>query len=161
MSSPEKDDARSWRDSPRLTLLGSVLGVALVTTYIIALFIQWFSVGQDELPWARRIQLLGGLEALAFAAAGAILGTTVQRRETRKAEARAVEEKARADANEADAETGRVALSYAKTKAAPATNGGEVERRGLGDQADPAAAAYRELVAFIETYEAARRHESA
>ncbi len=56
--------------------------------------------------------MLTGLEALAFAAAGAVLGVTVQRPAVAAAESRAADAEATAKANEEAANTG-VALAKA------------------------------------------------
>jgi len=51
----------------------------VVLVYMVAVFFLWRDAGSADLLWTRRLYLLGGLEALAFAAAGAIFGVAVQR----------------------------------------------------------------------------------
>jgi hypothetical protein len=112
-----------------LPLFASIVAVALLLTYLVLLVLQWGHVNAAELTYARRAHLLGGLEALAFAAAGAILGTTVQRQVTKKAEgeasaarAEAKAQRARADAEQNDAEKGRALHNLAKAKIETATH---------------------------------------
>jgi hypothetical protein len=121
----------------KLSLLAAVVAVALIIAYLAFAAVQWRSVESEDLAYTRRSQILSGLEALAFAAAGAILGTSVQRRVTEKAEdeARAAKQEAkaqkvRADAEEADAEKGRALENLARAKFAtrPSTR-----VRGPGD----------------------------
>jgi hypothetical protein len=111
-----------------LPLFASVVAVLLLLIYLVFLGLQWGNVTDSDLEYARRADLLGGLEALAFAAAGAILGTTVQRQVTKKAEADATAargeanaQRARADAEENDAEKGRALHNLAKAKVERAT----------------------------------------
>jgi hypothetical protein len=107
-----------------LPFVAAVVAVALVVLYLIFVAVQWGNVETEPLVYARRSELLGGLEALAFAAAGALLGTTVQRQVTEKAEAEATaarkeadEQRQRAEQNQAEAEKGRALHNLAKAKA--------------------------------------------
>jgi hypothetical protein len=115
-------------------MFASVVATMLLVIYFVFAGLQWADINAAQLTYARRADLLGGLEALAFAAAGAILGTTVQRQVTKKAEAEAgaargeaAEQKARADAQQHDAEKGRALHNLAKAKAQTAT---QVRTRG-------------------------------
>jgi hypothetical protein len=108
-----------------LPMFASVVASLLLVIYLVFVAMQWGNVQADDLIYARRAALLKGLEALAFAAAGAVLGTTVQRQVTKKAEAQATEarqeaenQKTLAEANQADAEKGRALHNMAKAKAA-------------------------------------------
>jgi uncharacterized membrane protein YsdA (DUF1294 family) len=63
-----------------LTLLGSVVALALVTTYLVFLILMRAdATSADDAAWSRLVELRATLEALAFAGAGALLGTVVQR----------------------------------------------------------------------------------
>lgn len=68
----------------QLTPIAYLLGVALIVLYFVGLALAWSNIGGSDSDWGRRLQLLAGVEALAFAAAGAILCTTVQRQRRRK-----------------------------------------------------------------------------
>jgi hypothetical protein len=59
------------------------VSLALIAAYLTGLVAQWLEadVGDDTV-WARRDALFVGLEALAFAAVGAVLGVQVQRTAT-------------------------------------------------------------------------------
>jgi hypothetical protein len=63
-----------------LTLVGSLIGVALVAVYLFAIQFAFGSTGPDtaDAEWIRMTSLLTGLQTLAFAAAGALLGTAIQ-----------------------------------------------------------------------------------
>lgn len=118
------DRSGTSTSTTRLTATATIVAVALIVTYVIFLALQWNQVNATDLSWSRRSDLLGGVEALAFAAAGALLGTTIQRQVTRKAEDQAAdaerqarEQKARADANQVAAEKGRALHHLATVKA--------------------------------------------
>lgn len=81
----------------KITLL---VAAALLAVYLLAVYSQWAHVGADNVAWARRSELLSGLEALAVAAAGVLLGTAVQRTATSAAQSDA--ERARRRAGSAE-----------------------------------------------------------
>lgn len=63
-----------------LTVLGSLVALALVGVYLVfMLFLRADALSAGDREWARLIEIRATLEALAFAAAGALLGTVVQR----------------------------------------------------------------------------------
>jgi hypothetical protein len=63
-----------------LTVLGSIVALALVAVYLVfMLLLRADAVTADDQEWARLVGIQSTLEALAFAAAGALLGTVVQR----------------------------------------------------------------------------------
>ena len=63
-----------------LTVLGSIVALALVAVYLVfMLFLRADAVTAGDQEWARLVGIQSTLEALAFAAAGALLGTVVQR----------------------------------------------------------------------------------
>jgi hypothetical protein len=63
-----------------LTLVGTLIGVALVVVYLVGMQFAFGRTGPDTLDpeWIRTTALLTGLQTLAFAAAGALLGTAIQ-----------------------------------------------------------------------------------
>lgn len=136
----------------KLPTFAYVLGGVLVVAYLIGLFVQFQALGATDLEWARRTELLSGLEALAFAAAGAILGTTVQRQATEKAEGRAERAEEVADNNAAAAAKGRAltAAVTAKRESVPQTAAAVTDQAafqaGLEKELD-------ELVKIAETAE--------
>jgi hypothetical protein len=134
----ERTDGTQSSSTSRLPAFAAAVAVALIVLYLVFVVLQWRSVGAQDLTYARHSELLKGLEALAFAAAGAILGTTVQRQVTKKAEADAEVAKqetktqmVRADANEAAAEKGRALHNLARAKAAARPS---ARVRGLGEE---------------------------
>ena len=63
-----------------LTVLGSLVALALIGVYLVfMLLLRADAVSADDREWARLVEIRATLEALAFAAAGALLGTVVQR----------------------------------------------------------------------------------
>jgi hypothetical protein len=140
-----------------LPVFASVAAALFLVIYFVFAGLQWAGVGAAELTYARRADLLGGFEALAFAAAGAILGTTLQRQVTKKAEAdgdaarlEAHQEKLRADTQEQDAEKGRALHNLAKAKAESAA---QVRTRG---GVPPAGAEVDDFLNLAEQYDSMR-----
>jgi hypothetical protein len=92
-------------------------------------------VGEDETEWMRLAWIFASVEALAFGAAGALFGSSIQRERAEKAEAAAAE-------NAQDAANGR-ALAEAIKAEAPAEGDGEalggLESLGAGGPGDAAA----------------------
>lgn len=137
-----------------------VVAVGLLVVYLALVLIQWFAVDGTDLSWARRSELLTGIEALAFAAAGAVLGTTVQRQVTARVEKEADEAKAEAEAqkerssaNEKVAEKGRALLHLIATRARQEGAGGGPAKRGPGLPGPSPAAGYQELLDFAASFD--------
>jgi hypothetical protein len=140
-----------------LPMIASAVAVTLLVAYFVLLLMQMGKVNDSEPAWSRRSELFRGVEALAFSAAGAILGTTVQRQVTKKAEAQAEqaridadEQRHRADGNEAAAEKGRALHRLAAVKAQGA--GATPQTRGA-----PATGRHNE---FQELVELAERYDT-
>lgn len=105
------------KNGDRLSGAAIAMAVAVIVVYVVFVWLAWARVEEVDTLFNRRLNLLGGLEAIAFAAAGALFGTVVQRQVTKKAEKEAGEQKQRADGNEKDAEKGRALDALARTKA--------------------------------------------
>ena len=75
------------------------VAVAILAVYLLGLLIMFLTRSANEITWARLVYLFGGLEAIAFAAAGYLFGREVNRARAENAEARADE--AQADSVEA------------------------------------------------------------
>jgi hypothetical protein len=75
-----------------LTVLGSLLALVFIGVYLVfMLLLRTDAVSADDREWARLVEIRATLEALAFAAAGALLGTIVQR-QAASGELRSMEE---------------------------------------------------------------------
>jgi hypothetical protein len=118
-----------------MSVLTTVIAVALLVAYLVFIALQWKSTIQDATAWSRHEELLNGIQALAFAAAGALFGTTVQRQVTNKAEDRANIAEAKATQNAKDAEKGRALQRAIEVRAAAreprerdAVRGGQAQR---------------------------------
>ena len=99
MSTDETKEQRSGISGiPMMVAIGAILvWVAFVVVMLVA-------SDANETHWTRLTFVFGSVEAVAFAAAGALFGVTVQRERVQQAEARA-------DANERDAANGRALAS--------------------------------------------------
>lgn len=106
-------------DTGRSSLGGAALAVAVAVIVVWLAFLVWLvvEVKSTEVTWSRLLVVLGSVEAVAFAAAGALFGTTVQRQ-------RVQDEKERADAAETAALNGHKLAAAVKATRAP----GERER---------------------------------
>jgi hypothetical protein len=62
------------------------VGGAFVAAYIVLLILQFPHISATDSEWTRRLELLNPLQSLAFAGAGALLGTAVQQQATKKAQ---------------------------------------------------------------------------
>ncbi len=88
MSSPSSEGTPG-SGAGTLPWIANAIAIVLIAAYLVAVLSAWLVVDANETAWLRRSELLGGLEALAFAAAGAILGVTVQRPAVKAAQNRA------------------------------------------------------------------------
>jgi hypothetical protein len=73
----------AWPSSLRfstLSVLGSLVALALVAAYLVFLmFLRADALSAGDQEWARLVEIRSTFEVLVFAAAGALLGTVVQR----------------------------------------------------------------------------------
>src|SRR3979411_1182285 len=70
------------------TLSGAALAAALVVLLAFAILV-WYlisQVGLPETPWTRLAWMFSSVEAIAFGAAGALFGSSIQRQRAEKAE---------------------------------------------------------------------------
>jgi hypothetical protein len=127
----------------------------LIAIFVIALVLM--AMVRNDHEWDRLIYLFGGLEALVFAAAGALFGTSVQRgnlADARKDASQARQEaesvRAQAQTHGSQAEKGR-ALAEACRAAADAIQGTS-QRRGARemDQFEPASPQLLTLVMLAD-----------
>lgn len=80
-----------------LPLYVAIAAIVLWAVFVVVMFLLSDS---NETQWTRVVYIFGSVEAIAFAAAGALFGITVQRERVERAEKKA-------DANEKDAASGR------------------------------------------------------
>ena len=99
-------------------------GTALVIAVVVIL----------EIAWSRLLVVLGSVEAVAFAAAGALFGTTVQRQRVNDQRARADAAESRADASETTAVNGQKLAAAVKVSRGTR---GEGTRERLSAEAGP------------------------
>jgi hypothetical protein len=107
-----------------------LLGVALVAALIVLaawlVLLTWlaFHTGATELQWARLVSVLGSLEAVAFAAAGALFGTTVQKQRVQEAKERAERAEKTSAENVQAAANGRALAEAVRARAEGAATRG-------------------------------------
>lgn len=138
-----------------LSKAGHWFAAVALAAYLLAVFVLWGQVDANDLDWTRRLYLLAGLEAIAFAAAGAVFGATVQRQSTkREAEGR---EQAERQVRELAprAELGSALRATVEAKVA-ATSPDRPTRFGSSDAEAPSYGwEIGELKAIIDYYDAA------
>jgi len=163
MDPPADERSVSRETVKQLTPVAYVLGLALIVLYFVGLALAWSSIGGSDSDWGRRLQVLGGVEALAFAAAGAILGTTVQRQATQKEQERAVRAERKAQENELQARKGEAVLNLAAARAGLSVQPDQRVERARDTFAphgsrggDSVAEAFQDLLALADQYDASR-----
>jgi hypothetical protein len=117
---------------PQLSRAAVVVAILVLAAF--AGFVAFLvgQVGEDETEWARLAFVFASVEAIAFGAAGALFGSSIQRERAEKAE-----EAARANAQ--DAANGRALAEAIKAEAPEEPGGGDLESLGAGRQPDAAA----------------------
>lgn len=95
---------------PKLGLAATAVAIFAVALWAIFSVTLFFYVDNNELEWTRLTWLFGSVQAIAFAGAGALFGTVVQKDRADQAEKRA--DSAQADANaQRDAAVKGIALA--------------------------------------------------
>lgn len=115
-------------------LSGVALVAALVVLVGFVIFVVFLivEVDVDEIRWSRLAWIFASVEAIAFGAAGALFGSSIQRARAEKAEGDA-KENAEAAAN------GRALAESLKADEPPEPGKRRVETLGPGQRQDPAA----------------------
>ena len=92
-----------------LMMSNTAIGIAILILLAWLAVLGWLLLQTDatEVVWARWLTVLASLEAVAFAAAGALFGTTVQRQRVKDAADRATQAEERAEKNLEAATSGR------------------------------------------------------
>ena len=108
-----------------LTVLGSLVALALIATYLVFIILMRADAASaDDAAWSRMLELRGTLEALAFAGAGALLGTVVQRQavagEAKARDEQIAELQAERDAMQGDLAAREIELDGLRSAAAAA-----------------------------------------
>jgi hypothetical protein len=133
----------------KFKLTGIALAAAVIVLIVWLGMLLWMTQRTDasEVIWARLFSVLSSLEAVAFAAAGALFGTSVQRQRVKdaheradKADTRAAEAEKEAASNAQAAANGKALATAVKARAQGRSEGG-VDRmsagaRGAGAQGD-------------------------
>ncbi|MFJ6772704.1 hypothetical protein ACIQOV_17370 [Kitasatospora sp. NPDC091257] len=101
------------------SLAGTALVVAVTVIALWLGLLAWlaFNAEASDVTWSRLLVVLGSVEAVAFAAVGALFGTTMQRQRVADLTARTEAAEARADANATAALNGhRLAAAVQATR---------------------------------------------
>ncbi|MFD5728606.1 MULTISPECIES: hypothetical protein [unclassified Streptomyces] len=102
-------------------LVGAALVVAVTVIVLWLGLLAWLAFHTDatEVAWSRLLIVLGSVEAVAFAAIGALFGTTVQRQRVADLAARTEAAESRASANETAALNGHRLAAAVQASRAP------------------------------------------
>ncbi|WP_042409886.1 hypothetical protein [Streptacidiphilus carbonis] len=119
---PGGGDTNVRADRP--TALGGpalVVAIAAIAVWLGLLF--WLAVdaGATEVAWSRLLIVLGSVEAVAFAAIGALFGTTVQRQRVEDLKSRSDAAESRAEAHEQEALNGQKLAAAVRVTFDPGT----------------------------------------
>ena len=124
----DQDSGKKPSPTPsKMTEIGAWVAVLVVIAWLILLFVLLNRVDAKDGEWTRLYTLLTSLETVAFAAAGALFGTTIQQRRVQDAKdetkhAKDEAKDARKDAaGNAEAATKGKALAEALKATAPST----------------------------------------
>lgn len=117
----QESEESGTRPGAPLTGVASAVAVAVIAVWLG--FVVWLlvEVNTAEITWSRLLVVLGSVEAVAFAAAGALFGTSVQRQRTEDQRARADAAESRAGANESAAINGQKLAAAIKVSRASGT----------------------------------------
>jgi hypothetical protein len=130
--------------APRTARLsGPAVVAALAVLIAFGVFVVFLvsEVGVSEVKWARLAWLFASVEAIAFGAAGALFGSSIQRQRAEKAEADAKE-------NATAAANGHALAEAVKADEPQGGGGGGLESLGPGQQDDAAAEVARRHAAL-------------
>jgi hypothetical protein len=124
---------------PGPPLSGVALAVAVGVIVVWVGFLVWLLVDANatEVTWSRLLVVLGSVEAVAFAAAGALFGTSVQRQRVEDQRARADAAESRASANETAAVNGQKLAAAIKVTRADGARPAAGIREQLSADAPP------------------------
>jgi hypothetical protein len=122
-------------DRPQLSRPAVVGAILVLVAFAALVFFLIGQVEEDEVAWTRLAFIFTSVEAIAFGAAGALFGSSIQRERAEKAEQAAKE-------NAQDAANGRALAEAIKAEAPVDAGGGGaagLESLGAGPQRDAAA----------------------
>jgi hypothetical protein len=121
-------------DRPQLSRPAVVVAILVLIAFSALTFFLIGQVDEDEVTWSRLAWVFASVEAIAFGAAGALFGSSIQRERAEKAEQAAKE-------NAQDAANGRALAEAIKAEAPVEAEGGAagLESLGAGPQRDAAA----------------------
>ena len=106
----------------KLTTVGTYMALILLVAWLVLLTVMAFHTSASEMEWARWGSVLGSLEAVVFAAAGALFGTTVQKQRVQDANQRAEDAVAASKRNEKAVTIGLMLAKGVKDRAAALAN---------------------------------------
>lgn len=136
-------DGTTTAAGTRTPLVGSALVVALAVITVWLGFLIWLAVdtSASEVTWSRLLVVLGSVEAVAFAAIGALFGTTVQRQRVEDLKARTDSAESRAEASHEAVVNGHILAAAVKATYTPNGTGSSqsVEQLSAAGGSGPAA----------------------
>jgi len=117
-------------DKPLDRLTGPALwtGIVVVAAWLIMVIFLAFHIGDQEVQWSRLVFLLSSIEAVAFAAAGALFGTQIQRQRVTDAKERAEKAEKEATSSKDAAVKGKALAAVVKSESRSASHGQGIAR---------------------------------
>lgn len=119
-------------DSGRPVVMWAAVGI-LALFAVLVVYMLSKAQSSSEIHWSRMVFLYGGVEAVVFAAGGALFGRQVERAKSQAAEQRADKAEKAASAAQGDAEAGRALRAAVQAEA-------DTAAETSADPAQPAAA---------------------
>src|SRR5579871_1831783 len=106
-------------------------GIVVVAFWLVMIVFLTRHVGDVEVQWSRLVFLLSSIEAVAFAAAGALFGTQIQRQRVTDAKERADKAEKEATTNKDAAVKGKALAAVVKSEARSAGHGQGITRTSV------------------------------
>jgi hypothetical protein len=117
-----------------------IAAIVILVAFGLFIYVLLGRTGVDEAEWGRYVYLFGGVEAIAFAAAGVLLGREVHRAQAESAEKRATKAESEVKKFEPEAVKGRALADFIEARAearrAEAARAAEIGIRGTKPSAE-------------------------
>jgi hypothetical protein len=140
---PNETSSESSTSDRARPLSGAIMWAAIVILFAFGILVMWMLATAESATnavWLRQQWIYGSVEAIVFAAAGALFGVQVKREQVAKAEERATSSQAEAEEAKrseriaaSDAERGRAQAAAIRGMAAAAAATGEAVPQGQED----------------------------
>jgi hypothetical protein len=126
------NDGDAPRSNPPLAGVALVVAVLVIAVWLGLLIWLVVDVNGSEVAWSRQLVVLGSMEAIAFAAVGALFGTSVQRQRVADLTTQRDAAQSRADAEATAALNGHKLAAAVKATGATRLAGGTEQLSASG-----------------------------